>query len=340
VKILLTGGTGFLGATLWPLLKAKGHELTMLQRGPARAAEKAGVRCIQGSLTDAEAIKAAMAGIEVVYHLAGRVSRDPADTRAMYELHVDGTRRLLTEAHAAGVKRVVLASTSGTIGVSTDDRVHTEDDDYPIEVVGKWPYYTSKIYEEKLALSFCRAKSLPLVVLNPSLLMGPGDDRLSSTGDVLHFMNGDIPVMPNGGLSFVDVRDAADAFVAALDRGLLYDRHLLGGANMHLTEFFERLGRLVDRAPPRLKLPKAATLLGAFAMDRWASYRDTTPKLDYQSVEWGEHFFFIDSTRAKRELGFSPRDPQETLAATVNYLRKQLPRAGVTYRQVESGGGR
>ena len=92
----------------------------------------------------------------------------------MYELHVDATRELLRDVREAGVQRVILASTSGTIAVSKEERVGTEDGRLPHQVVGRWPYYLSKIYEEKLALEYCRKHALPLVVLNPSLLMGPG----------------------------------------------------------------------------------------------------------------------------------------------------------------------
>lgn len=325
MKILLTGGTGFLGATLWPLLKARGHTVRLLQRSSSAAAEKAGVEVVAASLADRAAVKRALTGIEVVYHLAGRVSWNARDAQEMYALHVQGTQSLLEEAHAAKVARIVLASTSGTIGVSRTPRLATEDDPYPIEVVGRWPYYASKIFEERLALSFCQKKQLPLVVLNPSLLLGPGDERLSSTGEVLSFMNREIPAVPQGGLSFVDVRDCAEAFASALDRGLLYERHLLGGANMTLREFFDRLARLTGIPAPRLNLPSGLNALGAFAVERLAKLRHTEPAVTPQAIEMGNHFFYVDSTRAQRELGFAPRDPTETLAATVAFLKSLHP---------------
>jgi dihydroflavonol-4-reductase len=147
------------------------------------------------------------------------VDFDPAEPRALYELHVEGTRRLLDACVAAGVKRVVLASSSGTIAVSREERIATEADHHPIGVVAGWPYYLSKIYQEKTALRVHRESGLPVVVLNPSLLLGPGDARLSSTDVVFKFLERRVPAMPSGGLSFVDVRDAARAFAAALTRG-------------------------------------------------------------------------------------------------------------------------
>ena len=111
----------------------------------------------------------------------------------------------------------MLASTSGTHRRLAHRARGDRGGPAPIEVVGRWPYYLSKIYEERLVLEFAAKHRLPLVVLNPSLLLGPGDERLSSTWTVMKFLQRDLPAMPGGGISFVDVRDAADAFVAALD---------------------------------------------------------------------------------------------------------------------------
>jgi len=321
VKVLVTGATGFLGGALVPLLVEAGHDVRVLARG----AQPEGSRLdwLQGDVRDAASVERAVAGAEAVYHLAGLVSRDPREARKMYELHVDATRLLLGAAGRAGVKRIVLASSSGTIGVSKERRVATEEDDYPIEVVGRWPYYLSKIYEEKIAIEHAR-RGLPVVVLNPSLLLGPGDARLSSTHDVWRFLMKRIPAMPRGGLSFVDVRDAAAAFLAALTRGAPGQRHLLGGANMDFTKFFARLSRLSGVPAPPLRLPSPVKVLAAHALERWAHRSGREPDLDAASVEMGEHWFFIDSSKAERVLGFKARDPYETLSETVRYLREHL----------------
>src|SRR5262249_39112114 len=237
--------------------------------------------------------------------------------------HVDGTRALLHAAAAARLSRVVLASTSGTIAVSREQRVFDETADYPLTLVGGWPYYLSKIYEEKLALRFCREHELPLVVVNPSLLLGPGDDRLSSTWMVMKHLSREILAMPSGGLSFVDVRDAADAFVAALTQGELFGRHLLG-TNMSLSDFFGRLERLTGVPAPRLKLPSDVALFGSRLLKRWATFRGEEA-VEPQSVEMGEHFFYVDASKAERLLGFRCRDVHETLFDTVQHMLNRLP---------------
>lgn len=328
MKILVTGGTGFLGSHLVPLLRAEGHEVRVIGRSRPPAAWLAGenpVRFVEGDLHHREAVRAALDGVGALYHLAGLVSFRNEDGRTMYALHVDATRELLRDVRALGTRpRVILASTSGTVAVSRTERVGTEADDYPLEVVGRWPYYLSKIYQEKLALEFCRKEGLPLVVLNPSLLMGPGDDRLSSTWTVVKFLQRDLPALPGGGMSFADARDVARAAHAALTRGELYGRHLMG-VNMTMREFFGRLERLTQVPAPRLALPREVTIAGAHLLERLATWRGTRPALDPQEVEVGEHWFWLDAARAQAQLGYVARDPWETLHDTVQYVLGKLP---------------
>ena len=320
MKLLVTGGTGFLGSTLVPLLREAGHNVRVLVRSDAPFP---GAESVKGDVRDPESIHRALDGVEGLYHLAGLVSRDPADARRMYELHVEGTRHLLEAAARAKLKRIVLASSSGTIGVSRFRRVATEEDDYPIETVGKWPYYLSKIYEEKIAIELSR-RGLPVVILNPSLLLGPGDGRMSSTQDIFRFLMGRIPVMPRGGISFVDVRDAARVFLAALTQGNVGERHLIGAANWEFTEFFGRLGRIAHRPPPLLRMPSPLKVAAARWLETWARDRGREPELPASDVEMGECWFFIDSSKSERLLGFRPRDPVETLSDTVRYVQRHF----------------
>jgi dihydroflavonol-4-reductase len=324
MKILVTGGTGFLGTHLVPRLVSAGHQVRMLARSrPAQPRE--GVEFVQGDLKDRAAVRAAVQGVEAIYHLAGLVSFKPEDGRKMYELHVDCTRELLRDVRDAGAKpRVILVSTSGAVSVHHDARVGDERAEAPIDTVGRWPYYLSKIYEEKLTIDFCRKHDLPLVVLNPALLMGPGDDRLSSTWTVVKFLQGDIVAMPGGGMCFVDARDVADAAVSALTRGDLCGRHLMG-VNLTMAEFFQRLERLSGVGAPRVRLPKQLTNWGGLALGKLAAWRGVPAPLDPHEVEIGEHWFWVDSSKAERELGFRARDVYETLHDTVAYTMTKLP---------------
>src|SRR5207302_6736354 len=117
-----------------------GEKPTQFAPAVPEAFARAVPRCewVQGDVREPESVRRALAGREGLYHLAGLVSRDPKEGRAMYALHVDGTRLLFAEAERVGLGRAVLASSSGTIGVSATRRTATEADDYPLGTVGRW----------------------------------------------------------------------------------------------------------------------------------------------------------------------------------------------------------
>ncbi len=325
MNVLVTGATGFLGAAVVERLAEAGHRVRMVGRKRPGEALLGFGEFRELDLQMPSAIRPALAGMDALLHLAGRVSFDARDGRSMYQLHVDATRALLEEIRAnGGIGRMVLASTSGTTAVSKTERTATEEDTAPLDVIGRWPYYLSKVYEERLTVDFCRKHALPLVVCNPSLLLGPGDTRLSSTWTVVKFLQRDLPAMPNGGMSFVDVRDAAQAFVAALTRGELYGKHLMG-VNLSMAEFFQRLERLSGVPAPRLRLPSKLNVLGAQLLERWAKSRGREPAVDAASVEIAEHWFWVDSRKAEQHLGFRARDPQQTLLDTVTDILQRMP---------------
>jgi dihydroflavonol-4-reductase len=320
--VVVTGATGFLGEHLCRVLVEQGHTVRGLARSRSAVLADLGVEHVRGDVLDGPELDRALTGASAVFHLAGAVSRDPDDAQRMMRLHVDGTRRVLERMAAAGVRRMVLASTSGTIGVSKDEEILDESAPYAEQIVAGWPYYASKIYQERLAFEHGPRLGVEVIAVNPSLLLGPGDRRLSSTGDVRKFLKRQIPVVPEGGVSFVDARDVAVATAAALDRGRPGERYLMGGPNWTMKEFFARLGRVSKVAPPRLKLPAKLSRWGASLVEELYRHRGKEPPVDRISVEMAEHFWWIDSSKAERELGFSARDPQLTLVDTVAYLRQ------------------
>jgi dihydroflavonol-4-reductase len=323
-KVLITGSTGFLGEYVAREALARGWQVRGLARSPSPVLADLGVEELRGDVTNAGEVAAAMAGCDGVFHLAGMVSRDPEDSQRMMRVHVDGTRIVLAECARAGVRRVVVSSTSGTIAVSRLEKTHDESSDYATEVVAGWPYYCSKIYQEKVALELGASLGLEVIVVCPSLLLGPGDRRQSSTQDVQRFLRRHIPIIPPGGINFVDARDAAEATVAALEKGRAGERYLLGGPNWTFREFFARLGRVAKQGGPRLKIPTGLARAGASLVERAFRAAGKEPPVDRISVEMSEHYWWIDSSKAEAELGFAARDPQLTLHDTVKYLRQGL----------------
>jgi len=326
-KILVTGASGFLGRHLVDALKAEDEDrfIRALVRRKSLHLERADVECTEGDVCDSEACEAALEGVSEVYHLAGLVSRRSSDGSAMYRVHVDGTRALLNAAAKCGVHRVVVVSTSGTIGVSRDPKhVTTEEDAIPYDIVGRWPYYLSKIYQERTAFELAQKLGVDVVVVNPSLLLGPDDTRVSSTGDVEMVVRGRMPMVPKGGdISFVDARDAARGCILAMQRGNKGERYLMGAANMSLEHFLGRVARLAHVASPRALLPtKLARGMGALLAGLYERF-DAHPPVDVQALEMAECGWSIDSSKAKTQLGWIPRDPHETLRDTVRDVQQR-----------------
>lgn len=323
---LVTGGTGFLGSHLVRLLAEEGvAPLRVLSTSAAPWLEELGVESVEGSVTSPEDVARAVDGVAEIYHLAGRVSREPEDAHLMYRLHVEGTRVLCEAAARAGVKSIVMASTSGTVAVTGDGDVAPDEEwPTPLDIVSRWPYYASKVYQERAALEGFAGKGRRLVIMNPSLLLGPGDERLSSTKVVLDFLARKIPTVPKGGLSFVDARDAARAFLAAMREGAHGERYLLGSANWTFDKFFGRLERITKVPAPFISLPSKLSLAGARGLSALYKHWKLAPPVEPTEIEMADYFWYLDSSKARAELGFEPRDPQETLLDTVRYVRENF----------------
>jgi dihydroflavonol-4-reductase len=324
MKVLVTGATGFLGSHLVASLLAAGDLVVALCREDEPELADQGVTVVRGDVLDRARVALAARGCEGVYHAAGKVSRKESDAEELYRVHVEGTRSVLAASREAGVRRVVVASTSGTVAVSADpDHIGTENDETPEALIARWPYYRSKLYAERLALAANDA-GFEVVCVNPTLLLGPGDVRGSSTDDVRRFLERRIPAVPPGGLSFVDARDAAQGMLLAMEKGRPGARYLLGACNLTLRELFARLARLSGVRAPWLPMPRSPELarMSAKLFDG-----SIMPFLDIGvdpiSMEMAHYFWYLDASLAEKELGWSPRDPSLTLGDTVEDLRER-----------------
>lgn len=328
--ILVTGATGFLGAHVVAALREQAKQVVALVRDPTTAAAKRlaalGATLATGDVLDVASIEAAAAGCAAVLHCAGKVSRDGADAVLMTRVNVGGVGNVLEACKRAGVKRAVVASTSGTLGVSTDpDAVADETTPAPLELINKWPYYRSKYYGEQVALEH-DTPEFEVVIVNPALLLGPGDLQGSSTEDVRRALEQRTPVVPAGGYTFVDARDAALGMILALEKGRAGQRYLLVSCNCPIRTFYSRIARVAGLDGSVFALPDHALVERA---TRWLVRQahevlgqdDALP--DAISIEMAQHYWYVDSTLAENELGWRARDPMITLADTVADLRER-----------------
>lgn len=318
MKVLVTGATGFLGTHIVQRLQLDHTVVRLVRRGGPDGD-------VRGDVLDQSSLEAAFAGCDAVVHAAGAVSHRAADAARMYDVHVLGAENVLAAARAAGIRRLVHVGSSGTVAVSPEPgHVGTETDPEPLDVVARWPYYRAKLFAEQAMLA---ADDLDVVVLSPSLLLGPGDRRGGATRAVRFLLDGDIPAAPPGGISFVDVRDVAEA-VAVVLGGDAKGRYLLGAANWSFAEFYERVARIGEVPAPVVTLPRVTRRLlklipgvdptrlefGRFGGFGGASRED---------LEFGCYWWWLDASRARDTLGWRPRDPGETLADTVRDLLAQ-----------------
>ena len=329
-RILITGGTGFLGTHIVRrFLEAGETKLKVMASSVPEWMTDAGIEAAEGSVTNREDVAKACTNVSAIFHLAGKVSRDNNDAAAMNKIHVEGTRLICEAAKEAGIGTIVMSSSSGTIAVSEEEEIFDETFPQPVEVFSRWAYYASKYYQERAALAEFDGEGRRLVILNPSLLLGPEDERLSSTKIVLDFMARKIPYTPSGGLNFVDVRDTAAAFISGLEKGGHQEKYLLGSENMAFAEFFGRLERLSGVSAPMLKVPKKLAMAGSSMIESFFTNWGRTSPVASKEVEQAEYFWYFDSAKAAEELGFSTRDPQETLNDTVSYVKDSFLGQGV-----------
>ncbi|NJM54389.1 MAG: NAD-dependent epimerase/dehydratase family protein [Blastocatellia bacterium] len=205
-----------------------------------------------------------------------------------------------------GVKNFILASSSGTSAITDNGQITDETYPQPVEILSKWAYYASKYYQEKTALGIFKDKGERLVILNPSLLLGSGDDRLSSTKVVLDFMAKKLPITPGGGLNFVDARDAATAFMSALNKGRHQERYLLGAVNWTVKEFFARLERLTGVSAPMFSVPKSVAVFGSNLIDSFYKNWNRTAPLKPQRSKWANISGISILTKPKLNSDFLP----------------------------------
>ncbi len=331
MRIVLSGATGFLGRHAARELLAAGHSLCCLSRGgglPHGLPEGAAVEAASADVLDEAALTAALDGCDVFVHAAGLVSHSLADAHKTTAVHLRGTEVAMRAARAAGVRRVVYLSTSGTIAVGTDpDVIFDESAEPPLPIIDRWPYYRSKLFGEQVALAHNDA-DLAVVCLNPTLLLGPGDDpQGKSTDAVRTFLDDGVPLAPPGGIAFVDVRDVAEAIVSALSRGQGGQRYLLNGCNQSFEAFFARLARISGRDAPMGALPAGLTR-GALRWLPGLGKKDgigvgVGARISRDDMELASHFWYCSSEKAERALGFRARDPLLTLQDTVDDLQSR-----------------
>ena len=319
---LVTGGTGFLGSHVARKLVQRGERVRILLRKTSRASNIKDIDAERayGDILDINSVKEALKGCDTLYHVAGIVSSKKADYRRMEDINIKGTINVLSSALEAGVKKVVYTSSVVAIGVDQGGSIANEETPFTLEPMGI-QYANTKYHAEKEALKFYE-RGLPLVIVNPSIVIGPGDVYLSSTSLIVWYCKRKFPGYMDGGVNVVDVEDVAEGHILAAEKGRVGERYILGNKNLSLKECFSLLEKVTGIPSPKRKIPYFMALTAAFIAER--ILRVSSPSFvaqDVDSAKAARLYWYFDSSKAVRELGFPQTPIEESLEKTIKWFR-------------------
>jgi dihydroflavonol-4-reductase len=317
-KILVTGGSGFIGSVVVRTLIKEGAQVRCLLRPTSKLDRLAGVSYerAEGDVRDLGSIQKALAGCDGVIHLAGLSAWDLIDSPAMKEVTEEGTRNLLQASRGAGIKKFVFVSSATAINASDEPRVF--DETAPFELGGSGLNYAiHKHAAEQMCLVFA-AEGLPVVIVNPTEVYGPNDTDLITAGNLIDFAKSSPVLVCAGGTSVAYVDDVALGAVRAFERGRPGERYILGGENMKIKDLAAVTLELLGQKKRIMSLPNSVlrgVAKGALGLGIPVPFN---PRV----IPYATRYWFVDSSKATRELGVTFRSAREALAPTLAWLKE------------------
>lgn len=308
-RVFLTGATGFVGSHILRELLEAGYAVRALVRPDGHSERSRGMRLderaeiVDGDLRNVGAFARSVDGCRYVVHCAALYTFAPRAKDEIAAVNVGGTASLMLAAELAGVERVVLTSSSATLGHAHGG------------------YHGSKLDQERAAF----ASRVPVIALLPTAPVGPGDWKPTPTGKlVLDFARGKIVAKApgSGGMNLVAVEDVARAHVAALDRGTVGERYVIGGENLRMDEIWQRLAEITGRRIPKWRAPYALALGAAYIDDLRCRITGTEPDIPLEGVRLSRERMYADSSKAQGELGYEPSSVKTALERAVRWYRQ------------------
>jgi dihydroflavonol-4-reductase len=255
-----------------------------------------------------------------VYHVAADYRIWVPDPAPMFRTNVEGSRDLMTAALEAGAERIVYTSSVATLGLVPDGSADEGTPSSIEDMVG--PYKQSKFAAEEVVREFARDRGLPVVIVNPSSPVGPGDVKPTPTGRlIVEAARGQMPAFVDTGLNIVHVDDVAEGHLAAAERGRVGERYILGGENMTLEEILAAIAEVVGRRPPWLRVPHSALFPVAMGAELAARITGRDPFVTRDGVRMSRKKMYFSSEKASRELGYTPRPARQAIADAVGWFK-------------------
>ena len=324
MKAVVTGASGLLGGNLALELLAQGHTVRATRRSPASTRHLDGhpIEWVPGDLDDVDALQAAFAGADVVFHCAALVSILRRPTRELVATNVNGTRNVIEAVRAAHVARLVHCSTVGAVGLSEDGQPCTETARWNFAEHGLDDGYVTTKRRAEDAVEGAIQGGLDAVIVNPTYMLGPYDAKPSSGKMIVGVVQRQAPGYTSGRNNFVDVRDVARGMVLAWQKGRRGERYILGGDNMSYADAFRLFAQVAGVPPLTWAVPRAIANVVGLAGDVQHRLTGKEPFITTNSVRWGYcSTFQFSSAKAHAELGYTHGPLERAITDAIAWFR-------------------
>jgi len=323
MKAFVTGSTGFLGSHVARVVQSNGAELRLLVRPSSRLDNIVDLNAERalGDLRDLNSLQHAMAGCDVVFHVAADYRLWAVNGQELYDSNVEGTRNVLQAAKDCCVRRVVYTSSVATMGFGNNGRLTDENTPVTLSnMIGD--YKRSKFMAERLVIDAAR-DGQDVVMVNPTTPIGEGDIKPTPTGRIIvDFLKRKFPAYVDTGLNLLDVLDCAKGHILALEEARPGERYILGGENLTLKQILDKLAVITGLPSPKIELPYVvAYATGVVDTLVTGKLRGREPRVTLDAVRMGRKKMFVSSAKAERELGWNPGAVDGALRRAVDWFR-------------------
>jgi len=274
---------------------------------------------VVGDLLDRGSVAAALNGARYLIHAAADYRLWAPSPEEIHRSNVEGTRIVMEEALRAGVERIVHTSSVATFDLRSGGLA---DETRPLpaaEAIGA--YKRSKIVAEELVAEMVSRDRLPAVIVNPSTPIGPRDVRPTPTGRIIiEAASGRMPAFVDTGLNFVHVDDVAEGHRAALERGRIGERYILGGENVTLRQMLLDIAAITGRRARPLRLPRGVVYPLAYGAELMARVTGREPFATVDGLRMARYTMHFNDAKARRELGYTSRPYRNGLVEAIEWF--------------------